>query len=300
MFVLDPDIYCLPSYRITPFSTQDVTVNANLPLSDEVDRYFTQRFDGNRFLYTENGRKAIEIALSHYGLSKTDVVTILTTTGNFYISGCVTKEIEKICNWSRTIEPNTKLLFLNHEFGQPYPDLESLKKLGLPIIEDCAHSFFPEEQMGHVGDFVIYSFPKAFPIQIGGLLQINLSHTAITYRLESERERYIKNVLSHYIGDEHRLRELRLKNYHYLRAEFQKIGLQTRFELAANSWPGVFMFCVNDVRIDLDRLKIHFNNHGIQSSVFYGERVYFIPCHHKLTKTDLDYFVAVMQHFLAQ
>ena len=40
------------------------------------------------------------------------------------------------------------------------------------------------------------------------------------------------------------------------------------------------------------------NNHGIQSSVFYGEQAYFIPCHQHLSTDDLDYFIAVIKSFI--
>ena len=46
----------------------------------------------------------------------------------------------------------------------------------MPIIEDCAGSFFSKDKkdtIGKIGDFVIYSFPKMFPLQIGGLLLSN-------------------------------------------------------------------------------------------------------------------------------
>ena len=127
VFIINPDPYSLPAYRIGPFRTIDLSVNHCLPDSDLIDEYFNERFRGRDFIYTENGRKAINIALASYNLKKDDVVTILTTSGNFYISGCVTIEIEKFCKWSRDIKPETKILFVNHEFGYPFIDLQKLK-----------------------------------------------------------------------------------------------------------------------------------------------------------------------------
>ncbi len=49
------------------------------------------------------------------GLPPDDVVTILTTSGNFYISSCVTAEIEKFCKWDREITDQTKVIFVNHK-----------------------------------------------------------------------------------------------------------------------------------------------------------------------------------------
>ena len=97
MFVLNPDPYSLPAYRIGPFRTSDLSINHGLPDSDFIDDYLTSRFTGKDYIYTENGRKAINIALGFYGLKENDVVSIFTTTNNFYISSCITNENEKFC-----------------------------------------------------------------------------------------------------------------------------------------------------------------------------------------------------------
>ena len=120
MFVIKPDPYLLPSYRISPFRTSDIVDNNQLPNDNYIDAYFEQRFLGNSFAYFYNGREAINRALSHYQLKKDDVVTIFTTSDNFYISSCVTSEIEKFCKWSREITEKTQIIFVNHEFGFPY------------------------------------------------------------------------------------------------------------------------------------------------------------------------------------
>src|SRR5689334_20961170 len=140
-FVLSPDKTLLPAYRISPFQTSDIARNRALPFSESIDQYFHQRFAGRRFIYCESGRQAIHLALAALGLGRQDVVTILTTTGNFYISGCVTREIEKFCRWSREVEPQTKAILVNHEFGFAYEDLRALRRFKVPIIEDAAHAF---------------------------------------------------------------------------------------------------------------------------------------------------------------
>ncbi|NNC70791.1 MAG: DegT/DnrJ/EryC1/StrS aminotransferase family protein, partial [Flavobacteriaceae bacterium] len=168
MYIIDPDPFVAPAYRISPFRTSDISFNNELDESSLIDTYFSKRFVNRKFVYCKNARNAIYLALTHYNLKEDDYVTILTTTNNFYISSCVTSEIEKFCKWSREITPATKVIFVNHEFGYPFENLEGLKKYKLPIIEDCAHAFFSSDEnhnIGKVGDFVIYSFPKMFPIQ---------------------------------------------------------------------------------------------------------------------------------------
>ncbi|SMO49923.1 dTDP-4-amino-4,6-dideoxygalactose transaminase [Saccharicrinis carchari] len=302
MFVLNPDPYSLPCYRIGPFKTKDLSINHHLPQSNKIDDYFNQRFSGRAYAYTENGRRAIYLALQSLNLKKNDVVTILTTSNNFYISGCVTAEIEKFCQWSREMLPQTKAIFINHEFGFPYPYPDKLRDLGLPIIEDCANAFFSEGigvPPGTVGDFVIYSFPKTFPLQVGGLLVADkLSDKNKNSEIDQQLLRHIKNVLSAYIDSKEDIIKKRLRNYNYLEKEFLKLGFEPRFQVDKGTMPGVFMFKTEGHQIDLAGLKNHFYAHGVQCSVFYGEEAFFIPVHQALVQDDLDYFVAVMDNFL--
>ena len=300
MFVIQPDPYLRPCYRISPFQTGNIAGNLNLPLDSAIDAYFTKRFGKNTFSYVENGRKAINKALSHYNLKKNDLVTIITTTNNFYISNCVTSEIEKFCNWNREITDKTKVILVNHEFGFPYEQLEALKKYNLPIIEDCAHSFFSKDKnntMGTIGDFVIYSFPKIFPIQIGGLLVSNIK-AEFKSDLNKGTLQYIKNVLSHYIREKDNIIKKRVEVYKALKKELAAFGCTERFKLKKGIVPGVFMFNVPDKAINLDQLKSYIWAHGIQCSVFYGERAFFLPCHQHLEENDIKYFKAVIKSFL--
>ena len=302
MFITKPDPYLLPCYRISPFKTNDLVINHLLPDSDRIDDYFNERFKGRDYLYTENGRKAINLALQELELKKDDVVTILTTSGNFYISGCVTAEIEKFCKWSGDILPETKVLFVNHEFGFPYENIKELKKYGLPIIEDLANTFYSCESdgnTGNIGDYVIYSFPKIFPLQAGGLLVANdLTKVKTKYKIEGGLLRHIKNALSKYIDNGEQIIEKRLENYEYLKSKFSELGFPERFKVEKGVMPGVFMFKTEGSGIDLPDLKKHFYAHGIQCSVFYGEEAFFIPVHQALKKEDLDYFVEVMRSYL--
>jgi hypothetical protein len=304
MFILNPDPYSLPIYRIGPFRTRDLSINNNLPDNDIIDDYFNERFSNKDYVYTENGRQAINMALGFYYLKKDDVVTILTTSGNFYISGCVTKEIEKFCKWSRDIIAETKVIFVNHEFGYPFHDLQMLKDHKLPIIEDCAGSFFSKDknsEIGNIGDFVIYSFPKMFPLQIGGLLVSNHSKK-IDKRNEIDelRLRHIKNILSHHINNEEAIIKKRLFNFDYLKDKFVALGFKPRFQLKQGIVPGVFMLQTNGQNIDLPELKKYYYAHGVQCSVFYGEESFFIPVHQALNEQDMDYFFEIIRSFKIQ
>jgi hypothetical protein len=301
-FVLNPYYELIPDYKICPFSNKDMFINRNLKDNNTIDDYFSSRFSWSKYKFTLNGREAINIALSYYNLNYEDVVTIFTTSGNSYISNCVTSEVEKFCKWSRKIEENSKLILVIHEFGYPYERLQELEKYNLPIIEDCAHSFFSKDSenvIGTIGDFVIFSFPKMFPIQVGGLLVYNIDCNLKGSILLSENEaQYIRNVLSHYIHYDEEMKIKRRSNYSYLSKEFSQIGFKERFSLHEGIVPGVFMFQSSNPGIDLLELKKHFFAHGIQCSVFYGEESFFIPVHQALNESDLAYFVEVIKLFL--
>jgi hypothetical protein len=297
-FILSPDKTVVPAYRISPFRTSDISANRALPASTAVDDYFRQRFPDRGFIYCESGRQAIHFALRALSLSRTDAVTIFTTTGNFYISGCVTREIEQFCNWSRKLEPNSQALLVNHEFGFPYEDLQSLRKFNLPIIEDAAHSFVSdngEQSVSRVGDFTIYSLPKFFPVQFGGLLVFN-PRFSIEETLAPEAKQYLQKVLSAHIPALPQICQKRRDNHGGLASRFQTIRCTPRFELSRHSVPGVFMFRA-PADVDLPGLKTFAQAHGIESSVFYGEQAFFVPVHHRLEPADLDYFLEIVRSF---
>ena len=169
MFVINPNKFLAPSFGMTPFRTENVIKNYNLNEDFYSIQKLDDRFGKDSWRFTYNGKEAISFALSHYHLQKNDLVTILTTSENFYISSCVTLEIERVCKWNREILPETKVILVNHEFGYPYENMDYLVSLGIPIIEDCCTTFFSQDEnnkIGKYGDFTVYSLPKIFPIQI--------------------------------------------------------------------------------------------------------------------------------------
>lgn len=299
MFVINPDPYSLPAYRIGPFKTDDVGKNSTMPKDGFAADYFNNRFGEGKWQYTYNGREAIQLALEHYQLQPNDLVTILTTSQNFYISSCVTKKIESFCQWNREILPETKLIFVNHEFGYPYPEMDKLVAKGLPIIEDCCTTFFSQDESGRLGqysDFSVFSFPKFIPIQIGGLLVNNNNHSVNqSTKLHDNEKVHIQNVLSHYLKQEASILNARKENWDYAIAQLSKLGFTPRFREDVMTIPSALVIQNNGTIKDLNKLKSFLNDHGIQNSVFYGEDAFFIPVHQGLSREDIDYFYEVIQ-----
>lgn len=288
----------ISNYKIGPVNKQECLKNQKIN-SDNIANarsYLNSRF--KNYSLTLNGRSALSSALSFLCLHKNDVITIFTTSANFYISGCVTKEIEKFCKWSRKVEENTKAIFVNHEFGFVYKKMEELLKYNLPIIEDCAHSFISQNEnntIGTFGDYVIYSLPKFFPIQIGGILSIK-NNCKIKDTLDEDEEAYILSSIGRSVSRIDDIKKLRLENFYYLESKFKDLNLFPTFIPEVNEIPGVFMF---DIDIEnLDSLKIFTQSNGIESSIFYGKKSFFIPVHHNLSKFDLDYFYEVIKYFI--
>lgn len=299
-YIVNPDRYLLPEYKLSSFSNEDIWKNREMPQASSCDEYFDRRHGIDSYYYTANGRDALNTALVNLCLNSDDIVTILTTTQNFYISSCVTTEVEKFCKWDRVITEKTKVILVNHEFGFPYEGLKKLKDLNIPIIEDCAYSFNSqnaENSVGKVGDFVIYSFPKFFPVQVGGMLVSN-RNVKITREIDIGLKIYLRNALSFYVPFVNEFSVARKNNYNFLKAEIEKIGLKSRFEeLNGNVTPGVFMFELPE-KVNLKNLKQFYYNNGVECSVFYGENTFFLPCHHKLLGADLDFFVALLTFYI--
>ena len=302
-FVLNPSEFLLPSHRISPFRTSDVGNNIGLTHNKKIIKILNNRFKGRNWCYTKTGKEGIALALEALELNFNDCISIMTTSNNTYISSCVTDEIEKVCSWSREIQSNTAALFVNHEFGYPYRDLQNLKQYNLPIIEDACHSYLANtdvSDMGLVGDFIVFSLPKIYPIQFGGIIayRTNFSITP-SVEFNSSIENYLSSVLSYYQNDLELIKSTRLQNYHGLVERFSKLDCRPRFKLLKNDVPGVFLFSVPQ-GLNLEKMKEHGWRHGIECSVFYGEDAFFIPVHQHLSETDLDYFYTVFLKFFTQ
>lgn len=290
--IVEPSGELTPSIRISPFSNQNI-YSRNNDEDKNVKEYFNNRF--RYYTFTTKGRSAIALALSLLKLESNDVITILTTSNNFYISSCATREIEKVCKWNRHITPSTKVIFVNHEFGYTYPHLSRLKELNLPIIEDCAHSFFTQNNdIGTIGDYVIYSLPKAFPIQLGGILKVKRD---IALPRNSELEKYICGHLNNYIPLIDSIRAKRIDNFHFLTKELAPLGIIPYFNTnIQNDIPGTFLFKWHK-NINYDQLKVFMQTNGVESSVFYGENAFFIPIHQGLDINEMSYMCELLKYF---
>jgi hypothetical protein len=127
--------------------------------------------------YTASGRAALAAALESIGVEPADEVLITNSSGQRWISSCVTCTVFNYCQPSRVLTEHTRAILVIHEFGYPHPQLYELcalaRERGVPLIEDCAHSLdssLGDTPLGSLGQFAIFSLPKVLPVASGGVL----------------------------------------------------------------------------------------------------------------------------------
>lgn len=297
-FVINPTVEMAPAIRISPFGECDLGM-----MSNEISyasTYLDRRF-GN-YCLTIKGREAIKSALSFYHLDKDDEVAIFTTSGNFYVSGCVTRAIESFCNWSREVTSKTKVIFVIHEFGYPYREMAGILKYGLPVIEDCALSFVSQDadkRVGRYGDFAVYSFSKFFPMQIGGLLVSNkFDLKDAPYQVSQVERDVIFRTLTLHLSKIDEMIQHQIDNYHYLESHLHDLGISPFFSLEEDVCPAVYLFTWHE-SIDYPLLKEYIQRNGIEASVFYGKNAFFVPCHSCLSEYQLNYIITLLKYFMS-
>jgi hypothetical protein len=292
--VLPPDSNSvIPAHiRISPFLHTDLDLVCN-DVDERVAESRLEEHLGRPGTLTFSGRHALALVLADAGLGPDDTVTILTTTGNSYVSGCVTHTIGRLCHWSMKIEPSTRLIVVIHEWGIPYSKVDALLELGIPVAEDCAYAFASTgngKQVGREGKYAIFSLPKFFPINYGGVV------CGVRSRVDMlpEHRRAILNVVGSELPQVASIREARIAAWHYLESKFAEIGCRTVLPLDSGTIPGVFMFRPHAGVVPED-IKQAYQLHGIEASVFYPWHAVYVPCHQHLTPGAMDYIVAVYE-----
>ncbi len=275
---------------ISPFQYNHLG-RADREVEEEATEAMLQDHLGRPFALTSSGREALALALADAGLGRDDTVTILTSTGNSYVSGCVTRTIQGVCRWSMKLESSTRLIVVIHDFGIPYPRMDEVLKSGIPVLEDCAYAFASSRggaQVGRDGKYAIFSLPKFFPINYGGVV------CGIERRsgMLSEHRETILNVVGSELPRLGAICEARLKSWQYLEWRFGEIGCPPALPLEAGTVPGVFMYQPAPGVIP-ENIKRAYQKHGVEASVFYPRHAVFVPCHQNLTPAAMDYIVAV-------
>ena len=297
-YIINPLEFRTGSLYISPFNSDYISKNQELWSKSYINSNPVIKFEHKELSVTESATKALELALNDLNLNPEDEVWIITTSGNRYISGCVTRTIEMFCKWKREKTDKTAVILVNHEFGFLYRDIDRLKEYNLPIIEDKAYSlysFFEDNEKNFTGNYIIYSMAKMFPMQSGGLLYAK-NKTLIQNDLLPQAIKYYKTCFKQYNYQREEICKKRVNNYLALTQTFENNGFNVRFPLKPKEIPGAFLFCASG--INLDELKSFLQRQGIECSVFYGEEAFYLPCHQNMGITHINYIETLIKAFL--
>jgi DegT/DnrJ/EryC1/StrS aminotransferase family len=288
-----------PCVQISPFLPKEFerilsgATNSSHP--SEFPGFWLDKAKAIRFL--SSGREALLTGLKDAGLHGQDEVLIVKNTEGPYISGCVTKTIEKICRWSQSFSPRTRLVLVIHEFGFPCPAQRILpyKKMGIPIIEDCAYALgsrIEGASIGKIGDYAIYSLSKYYPIPFGGVLvskkkfNVSLRDTGISS--------FAKNIVLQILRGSRpyikKWNQTRRNNWLYFKKHTSPIGCPPFFSLSKNIVPGVYLMRVpKSFRGEI--VKKRLNQAGIVSTQFYHQGGFYFPVHQFLSEYEKEYIL---------
>ncbi|HUH00384.1 MAG TPA: DegT/DnrJ/EryC1/StrS family aminotransferase [Kofleriaceae bacterium] len=223
------------------------------------------------------GREALSALLVHLELAGDEAVAVLTTSGSRYISGCVTETIERHGRWTRELESGVRIALVIHEWGFPLAGMAALAEQcadrGIVLIEDCAYAlgtYLSGREVGRYGDYALFSLPKFFAIEAGGVLvsargeRLPVGTNELASLVESPAE---------IIG---RRREVW---QHYL-----DVFGSAAYPAAEPGVPGVFLLrCAERYR----DLKPYLQGQGIEAGFWYGNDYLFLPCHQQMTVADV-------------
>jgi hypothetical protein len=294
--VLTADEFNRPVFQMGPFDAHalarncDLVQRASAPVEIDWARYYG---DGGAFTLTINGREAIALALDDLEPAPHDEILIVTASGGPYISRCVTAAIEERCRWSRDLSSATRAIFLIHEFGFPARLPDALRGADLPIIEDCAYGFgsaLQDGPTGRLGDYVIYSLSKSFPIPYGGVLK-SRGRPRRSSALSAEAAYQTPILAQYYLERRNASFARRRQVFELFQQRFRAQGFSPLFPLAPQIAPHSFIVALDDQE-HAERMKPQMQAAGVISSVYYGGGGYFLPNHQGLSDAAVEYIAA--------
>lgn len=297
--MLDVMSHTRPQILMSPFCLTSMArpldaVEVDATTREGVVKSLVGESKGFQINFTLSGRGAIDSALNLLGLDADAEVLIATTTQSSYISSCVTSSIEKICNWSRKPSANTRAIFCIHEFGFPAKHPEEFRNLNVPIISDCAYalgvdrashySYFP-------ADFYIFSFSKSFAMPSGGAVVSRMTYPTEDY-VDAEVARHLLINAHNHLSRIPIYVEERKKIWDLYREFFLERGLAPHSiqSDAEGAIPHAFVVA-HENQNHLNSVRKYLNSINIESSIFFGNGGYFLPCHHNMSENAVSYVV---------
>jgi hypothetical protein len=293
--------FIMPGIHLTPFKAGDITVYEN-DADGAVQSLLREHF-GETFTLLPRAIYCIKAVLQHLDIKNDENVAIFKTFENDYITRCVTDTIESRCQVSRVIDDKTRAVLVIHEFGYPCTQTVALKEQcierGIPLIEDCAWTcggfIDPEHKVGEVGDYAIFSLPKVFPVQYGGILKglaIDDDDNWQNFKLlDYFKREAVYTGLYEGLPQLGAINEKRRENWHYLASLFAKDGYRPLNDLPDGASPGAFVIKLPASQENFER----YGRFGIETGRYYQEDALFLPVHQNLGVNELNYIYGVFR-----
>ena len=296
-----PDLYLKPKIRMSPYDGRLNHINPKIIKKASIlslcKQFVSPNYDN--FSILKNGRHAINTALNSIGLDKSCSVSILTPSKSNYVSKCVTDEISKFCNF-KINDKNADAYFLIHEFGRRIIPSKEIVLSNKPIIEDCAYLLSSSNlEHGYFGDYLVFSCSKAFNTPHGGLL---FSKGKI-HNKNNISKNYLSIIQSGLYENLKNLNKISIKRksvFHQMQIKCREYGLTHFYKVTENDFPTAFLIDLdNEITSEkLELIKQHMNEMGVESSVFYGNNCYFIPCHQNVGTFEIEYMFYHLRYIL--
>ena len=246
-----------------------------------------------QYALTSSGRKAIALILEECRLKPSDEVLVVTTFNKPNVSSCVTSTIFNYCKPSRVLSNSTRAVLVIHEFGVPHPQIGELRSLcdarEIPLIEDCAHSVdsrWPDGSIvGSVGDYVIYSLPKIFPIASGGVV-FGLGHRP---DMDAEERRIVESFSANLSDFWNLLPLFSARRKRLLRRASSALadGLRLVADPSENITPWFLPVLV----VEPATAMRYLHGQGIECALWHGSNIIVLPLHQYLTDAEMDFMI---------
>ena len=172
----------------------------------------------------------------------------------------------------------------------------------LPIIEDCAYAIgtrIEGGEVGKIGDYAVYSFPKYFPFLFGGILVSRKGKGEKTVseqlKVTADGKKFLKCQLKAVERNCKEWNDVRKNNWKFFVEGLSLYKIVPYFSSEPTTVPGVFVLKFPDELITKGpKIKEKLNDQGIECTEYYTMGGFYFPVHQELSEYDKNY---ILHHF---
>jgi hypothetical protein len=279
--------FYVPVIRLSPFRSIEALAPEDMS---------AQAGDNTTFI--PRASYGIYALLKHLDLKPDDQVAIFKTFGSSFISGCVTQQIEKVCQWRlRQITGQTKAILIIHEFGIECKDVP-VNAFDYPVIEDCA---WRNDKVFDKSNYAVFSLQKMFNINFGGLIDgIKLSDEflwSVGCLDTVKREAYARALVTLEKGNQVRIDNWKLYHSLVIADGMTPDDCLDYEKEIVNGWmPTVYLQKFETGEI-ANAIVARLEEFGIQAGRYWNETVVYLPIHQNMTEAEVEYMFAVVKGY---